>query len=166
MCGTRIDAGHFSVNGEFDASEIDRFMPAARVDANGPMRFNVSREAGTLEIEGTLKSSAGSGTFRFVPSQTFIAGLTARGFSRPTAQQLFALAQNDIGFEFIDELAAQKYARPDIRSWCAPRITASASTSCGRWVRPATALERSTASFASGITAFDPDYVRGCARRA
>ena len=63
------------------ASEIDRLMPQLLSSANGPIRFNISREAGTLEIEGTLKAGAGSGTFTFVPSETFIAGLTARGFA-------------------------------------------------------------------------------------
>ena len=110
----QVTAGPFSWNGQFPASEIDRLLSQSAPDAKGTMRVSVSREAGSLEIEGTLNDRTGSGTFRFVPSETFIAGLTRRGFSRPTAQQLFALAQNEIGFEFIDELAAQKYERPDI----------------------------------------------------
>ena len=112
----RIGAGPFSWNGEFLASDIERLLSQPVADANGPVRFSISREAGSLDIAGTLKDGTGSGTFRFVPSETFIAGLTRRGFSRPSAQQLFALAQNDIGFEFIDELAAQKYERPDIEN--------------------------------------------------
>ena len=104
----RLEGGDFSVNGEFDASEFDRLMPQLLSSANGPIRFNIAREAGTLEIEGTLKASAGAGTFTFIPSETFIAGLAARGFARPTTQQLFALAHNDIGFAFIDELGAQQ----------------------------------------------------------
>ena len=112
----QVTAGPFSWNGQFPASEIDRLLSQSGPDARGTMRVSVSREAGSLEIEGTLNDRAGSGTFRFVPSETFIAGLTRRGFSRLTAQQLFALAQNDIGFEFIDELAVQKYERPDIET--------------------------------------------------
>ena len=112
----QVTAGPFSWNGQFPASEIDRLLSQSAPDAKGTMRVSVSREAGALEIEGTLNDRTGSGTFRFVPSETFIAGLTRRGFSRPTAQQLFALAHNDIGFEFIDELAAQKYERPDIEN--------------------------------------------------
>jgi beta-lactamase regulating signal transducer with metallopeptidase domain len=112
----QVTAGPFSWNGQFPASEVDRLLSQSAPDAKGTMRVSVSREAGSLEIEGTLNDRTGSGTFRFVPSETFIAGLTRRGFSRPTAQQLFALAQNDIGFEFIDELAAQKYERPDLEN--------------------------------------------------
>ena len=110
----RLESADFSVNGEIVANEIDRFLPEPLSSASGPIHFNISREAGTLQIEGTLKSGAGSGTFTFVGSQTFIAGLTARGFARPTAGQLLALAQHDIGFAFIDELATQKYVQPDV----------------------------------------------------
>ena len=112
----RIGAGPFAWNGELSAGDIERLLSRPVADANGPVRVRISREAGLLDIAGTLKDGTGSGTFRFVPSDTLIAGLTRRGFSRPTAQQLFALAQNDIGFEFIDELAAQKYERPDIEN--------------------------------------------------
>jgi hypothetical protein len=112
----RISGGSFSWNGEFHVNDIERFLSQPLPTANGPVRFTISREAGSLQLEGTLNNGTGSGTFRFVPSETFIAGLTRRGFSRPTAQQLFALAQNEIGFEFIDELAAQKYERPDIET--------------------------------------------------
>jgi hypothetical protein len=112
----QVSAGAFSWNGQFPASEIDRLLSQSEPAAGGKMRVTVSREAGSLELEGTLNDRTGSGTFRFVPSETFIGGLTRRGFSRPTAQQLFALAQTEIGFEFIDELAAQKYERPDIEN--------------------------------------------------
>jgi beta-lactamase regulating signal transducer with metallopeptidase domain len=112
----RIAAGRLSWNGELPASNVERLLSRQVRDANGPVRVSISRDAGSLEIDGTIKDGTGSGTFRFVPSETFIAGLTRRGFSRPATQQLFALAQNEIGFEFIDELAAQKYERPDIEN--------------------------------------------------
>jgi hypothetical protein len=128
----RIDAGSFSANGEIDASELDRFIPPLRMSPNGPIRFDISREAGTLAIEGTLKSGGGSGTFTFTPSQTFIAGLTARGFARPTAQQLFALAQTTSGLR-SSTIAAQKYTRPDIADLVRAAQPAWTSSSCAKW---------------------------------
>jgi beta-lactamase regulating signal transducer with metallopeptidase domain len=110
----RVEAGEFSVSGDFDESEIEGLTSQTLSNTTGPIRFSIPREAGTIEIEGTLRAGRGSGSFRFVPSQTFVAGLTRRGFASPTASQLFSLAQNDIGFELIDELATQKYARPEI----------------------------------------------------
>jgi beta-lactamase regulating signal transducer with metallopeptidase domain len=110
----RLAAGSFSTDGEIDARHLDRLLPQPLSSTTGAIRFAIRREAGAVEIEGTVNASAGSGTFTFVPSRTFIAGLTARGFSRPTTQQLFELAQQDVGLAFIDELAAQKYAKPDV----------------------------------------------------
>lgn len=104
----------FSGSAELSSGEIESLTSQSLADAKGPVRFSIPRDAGTLEIEGTMNAGTGSGTFRFVPSETFIDGLARRGFPRPTARQLFALAQNHIGFEFIDELAAQKYERPDL----------------------------------------------------
>jgi beta-lactamase regulating signal transducer with metallopeptidase domain len=109
-----ISAGAFSSNGEIQWSQIEGLTSQSLSETNGPVRFSISRDAGTLEIEGTLADGSGSGAFRFVPSERFITGLTQRGFSRPTPHQLFAFAQNDIGVDFIDELAEQKYERPAI----------------------------------------------------
>jgi hypothetical protein len=110
----RVEAGGFSMNGDIDESEIEALTSQTVSNINGPIRITIPREAGAVEIEGNVRGGTGSGSFSFVPSQTFIAGLTRRGFAPPTASQLFSLAQNDIGFEFIDELAAQKYPRPEI----------------------------------------------------
>jgi beta-lactamase regulating signal transducer with metallopeptidase domain len=109
-----ISAGAFSSNGEIPWSQVDGLTSPSLSETNGPVRFSVSRDAGTLEVEGTLANGSGSGVFRFVPSERFTAGLTQRGFTRPTTQQLFALAQNDIGVDFVDELTAHQYERPDI----------------------------------------------------
>ena len=157
----RITAGSFSSNGEIPVNDLESYISQPLADANGPVRFSISREAGTLEVEGTITNGTGSGTFRFVPSETFIAGLTRRGFSRPNARQLFALAQNDIGTEFIDELAAQKYERPDIENL----VRASHHGVSTDFVR-----EMSAAGYRVGTLdtlirlrdhGVDPDYVRG-----
>jgi len=109
-----IRAGAFSSNGEISWSQVERLTSQSLSKTNGPVRFSISRDAGTLEVEGTLANGSGSGAFTFVPSERFITALTQRGFSRPTSHQLFAFAQNDIGVDLIDELAAQKYERPAI----------------------------------------------------
>jgi beta-lactamase regulating signal transducer with metallopeptidase domain len=109
-----VRSGASSDSSELSSADIERLLSQSLADAKGPVRLTISRDAGSLEIEGTMNVGTGSGTFRFVPSHTFIDGLTRRGFTRPTARQLFRLARNDVGFEFIDELAAQKYERPDL----------------------------------------------------
>jgi beta-lactamase regulating signal transducer with metallopeptidase domain len=109
-----VSGGGLSMNGDIDESELDALTSQSLSNASGPIRFSIRRAAGMLEIEGMMREGTGSGTFTFVPNQAFIASLASRGFARPTARQLFALAQSDVGLEFIDLLAKEKYTRPDL----------------------------------------------------
>jgi beta-lactamase regulating signal transducer with metallopeptidase domain len=109
-----VNGGGLSMNTDIDETELEALTGQSLSNASGPIRFTIRRSAGVFEIEGTLRAGAGSGTFAFIPNQAFVAGLASRGFARPSVQQLFSLAQADIGFEFIDELAEHKYARPEL----------------------------------------------------
>jgi beta-lactamase regulating signal transducer with metallopeptidase domain len=85
----------------------------------GYRTMQLARDAGTFTFEGVVKarpgpSTVGAGTFTFTPSGSFPTELTKRGFQRPTALDQYLLARSDVGFAFIDELAAQDYTRPDL----------------------------------------------------
>jgi beta-lactamase regulating signal transducer with metallopeptidase domain len=109
-----VIGGGLSMNADIDERELEALTSQTLLNGNGPIRFSVRRAAGVFEIEGTVRAGAGSGTFTFVPNQAFIAGLVSRGFPRPPVLMLFSLAQTEVGFEFIDELAKQQYARPEL----------------------------------------------------
>jgi hypothetical protein len=109
-----VIGGGLSMNADIDERELEALTSQTLLNGNGPIRFSVRRAAGVFEIEGTVRAGAGSGTFTFVPNQAFIAGLVSRGFPRPPVLILFSLAQTEVGFEFIDELAKQQYARPEL----------------------------------------------------
>ena len=109
-----VSGGGLSINADIHESELEALTSQSLSNANGPIRFSVRRAAGVFEIEGTVRAGTGSGTFTFVPNQAFIAGLVSRQFPRPTALQLFSLAQADVGLEFVDLLAKEKYARPEL----------------------------------------------------
>jgi bla regulator protein blaR1 len=92
----RVRLGGSSFNGDVDVNEMER-LTGQPLPHDGRIRFNVAREAGSFEIEGTVKAGAGSGTFRFVPSQSFIVGLTGRGFALPSAAELMVMATTTSG---------------------------------------------------------------------
>src|SRR5436190_11180795 len=85
------------------------------LQANGPARFRLKRDAGVFEFDGILRKGAGGGTMEFMPSETFGAELAKRGFAKPTRVEQLKMAWHDTGFAFIDELAAQKYERPTLQ---------------------------------------------------
>lgn len=78
----------------------------------GPIQFDITREAGTFHVEGTVRAGSGAGTFTFVPSQALAAAMERRGFGRPGALDLMAFARQDVGLVYLDELAAQQYTPP------------------------------------------------------
>lgn len=70
---------------------------------NGKANFSIVREAGTIECEGTFNAGKGSGTYTFTPSQAFIDGMKARGFTF-TENQLFGAVTVDVTMAAADDL--------------------------------------------------------------
>jgi beta-lactamase regulating signal transducer with metallopeptidase domain len=113
---------HLRLNERADSSNsatigiarLEGLTPAALSGASGLTQFSIRRDAGTLTFEGTFRSGIGAGTYAFVPSPTFPAEFAKRGMARPTADEQYLLARADIGYAYLDELAAQRYAQPDL----------------------------------------------------
>jgi beta-lactamase regulating signal transducer with metallopeptidase domain len=94
---------------------LDQFEGLSASDiakADGPVRFRMRRDAGTFSFDGVMHAAVGAGTFSFTPDPNFPSELARRGFARPSAEEQYELAREDIGFAFIDELTKQGYAKP------------------------------------------------------
>jgi len=70
---------------------------------NGKVSFRLTREAGTIECEGTFTNGKGSGTFTFTPNQAFVSGMESRGY-KLSDEKLFASATLDLTLGFVDDL--------------------------------------------------------------
>jgi beta-lactamase regulating signal transducer with metallopeptidase domain len=107
----RLSQGGNSFSADIPTTQLgDRASLIAT--GTGPIQFNITREAGTFQVEGTVRAGSGAGTFTFVPNQAFAAEMAKRGFARPTALDLLAFARQDVGLVYLDELSAQKYTQP------------------------------------------------------
>ena len=62
----------------FELAELG--LTREQIEAGGPMRFSLVREAGTVDAEGSFQDGKGSGTFRFTGSSTFVSAMKSRGF--------------------------------------------------------------------------------------
>jgi beta-lactamase regulating signal transducer with metallopeptidase domain len=87
-------------------------LPAGFPNVDGPLKFSFSVEAGTFNADGVMRGRVGAGTYMFTPDPQFAEALAKRGFEQPTGGEQRLLARANIGLHFLDELAADGYARP------------------------------------------------------
>src|SRR5262245_20183771 len=107
----RFREGHGAHSTTIDLDRV-KGLPDGFPGVGGPVHFTLSRDAGDFTIEGVMRSGVGAGTYTFTASPTFAAELVKRGLERPTPGEQRMLAGADIGFAFLDELAAQRFPRP------------------------------------------------------
>lgn len=62
----------------FEFSEVG--LNREQVLNGGPVSFRLTREAGTIEGEGTFLNEKGTGTYRFIGNTGFLAAMKTRGF--------------------------------------------------------------------------------------
>lgn len=62
----------------FEFSELG--LSREQVLNGGPVNFKLTREAGTIEGEGTFQNEKGTGTYRFIGNSGFLAAMKTRGF--------------------------------------------------------------------------------------
>src|SRR5215472_13516008 len=110
---TISDHPHSSHSSTIPVDQFDGLKPL--LQTAGPARFRLKRDAGVFEFDGVVRGGSGGGTMEFLPSETFPAELTKRGFETPTHIEQYKMAWHDTGFAFIDELAALKYQRPTLQ---------------------------------------------------
>jgi hypothetical protein len=76
----RSEKGHKNQIGQnYEFAELQG-LTREQASHDGPVRFSLVREAGTIDFEGSFQNGKGSGTFRFTPSQAFVSGMKSRGF--------------------------------------------------------------------------------------
>ena len=66
------------IDQSFELSELG--LTREQIEAGGPVRFSLVREAGTVDAEGSFQNGKGSGTFRFTGSSAFVSAMKTRGF--------------------------------------------------------------------------------------
>jgi hypothetical protein len=108
--------GRNSMGQTYELSELG--LTREQVVSGGPVRFSLTREAGTIECEGTFENRKGSGTFRFTGNQAFLAAMKSRGFDfekessknydedYPAANRLFAATALNVTTALADDLSS------------------------------------------------------------
>lgn len=117
----RSDESHRSSNStKYDLNEIEGLNGDLR---NGNVKFQIVRQAGTIECEGTFMDGKGSGTYRFNADPSFISAMQARGFDflktdndsrQSSSQRLFTAALFDVTTALADDLNSANFPGLDV----------------------------------------------------
>jgi hypothetical protein len=105
-------------NNSFDI-ELDKQqdLTLTQVMSKGsPVRFRLSRDAGTIICEGLFREGKGSGRFTFVSNTNFAAELNRLGYGIPSEEQQFFMTLYDVNRAFIKELRTQGYKQISLES--------------------------------------------------
>jgi len=90
---------------------------------NGKVNFSMSREAGTIDCEGTFTNGRGVGTFRFTPNYSFADAMKSRGFdfskaskhgSQDLEMRLFTATTLNVTTAFADDLKSANFGPLDV----------------------------------------------------
>ncbi|MGA2742995.1 MAG: hypothetical protein ABSG65_36860, partial [Bryobacteraceae bacterium] len=105
-------AGHnsYSSSSSYDFDDF-RGLTRARVEAGGPAKFEILRDAGTFACEGSFRNDGGGGAFVFSPNPDYVAALHSLGYNDVDAERLFELAVHNISRAYIRELDELGYHR-------------------------------------------------------
>jgi len=111
--------GRHSTGESFDYSDLNGL--SASQTQNGKVSFQLAREAGTIQCEGSFVNGSGSGTFTFTPNQGFITAMQSRGFdfTKSTSKRgdddindrLFTAAAVNVTTALADDLLSANFGK-------------------------------------------------------
>lgn len=84
----------------------------ASLAADGPVRFQIVREAGRLDCDGVVTARHGAGGCRFTADPAFAAALEKRGVGRPSQREQLEMTTRDVRMALLDAFERQGYRTP------------------------------------------------------
>jgi cold shock CspA family protein len=95
-------------------------LDAHALETDGPVKFQLQREAGTIQFEGTFKNGVGTGTYEFAANADFVAKMNKMGFNGVEKEGL-SLTMVDVTIAYVEELRSLGF-QPDLDHVISGRI--------------------------------------------
>jgi cold shock CspA family protein len=78
-------------------------LDAHALETDGPVKFQLQREAGTIQFEGTVNKGLATGTYTFTANPEFIAKMNQMGF-KGAEDEALSLTMVDVTIAYVEEL--------------------------------------------------------------
>jgi hypothetical protein len=110
--------GRHQMGQTYDFADLQGLSREQAVNG-GPVKFNLVREAGRIDCEGSFQNGKGSGTFRFTGNQSFVSAMKSRGFyfevdssdERHSENRLFAATTLNVTTALADDLSSAGFGK-------------------------------------------------------
>src|SRR5262249_30340751 len=100
-----------------------RGVTGAEMRKDGGMaRFEIVRDAGTLQCEGWFKNGRGAGNFVFKPNRNYLSEMRSLGYDNLSDERMFSFALHDVRLDFVRGLIEAGYVRADVDQIVSMRI--------------------------------------------
>jgi hypothetical protein len=99
---------NYSSSSGYDFDEFSG-LSRSRVEAGGPAKFEMLRDAGSLACEGSFRNGGGGGTFVFTPSADYVSALHSLGYNGLDGERLFELAVHNVSRAYLRDLDENGY---------------------------------------------------------
>lgn len=116
-------AGKHEIGQTYEWSELHGLTREQAING-GAVRFSLTREAGTIECEGSFQNRKGSGTFRFTANPGFVSAMKSRGFDfekdsntvgeHNAEDRLFSAAAMNVTTALADDLLSANFGKLDV----------------------------------------------------
>jgi hypothetical protein len=98
-------------NGPVALGELQGLTREQAFGAGQAVEFRIVREGGTFECAGKFSGGKGSGSWRLVPDEGFIAAMRGRGYPLSSDKEIFESALFGVSVKAIDDLKSAGYAQ-------------------------------------------------------
>jgi hypothetical protein len=94
---------HSNMGNNFKLADLHRLDPTALKGSNTPVKFDLTRDAGTIVFTGTFNDGLGHGEFQFTANPEYLSGMKAMGYS-DVDDKTFELTALDVSRTFAKEI--------------------------------------------------------------
>lgn len=118
----RAEKGKNQNGSTYDFSDLQN-LSVEQAKGSGAVKFTLTREAGTIDCEGSFSGGKGAGTFRFTSNPQFVAAMKTRGFdfeadssggkNRDLEERLFTAATLNVTTALADDLLSADFGKLD-----------------------------------------------------
>lgn len=94
---------HSNMGTNYKLADLHGLDPAALKGSNAPVKFELSRDAGTFNFTGTFNEGLGHGEFQFTANQEYLSGMKTMGY-QDVDDKAYELAALDVSRNFAKEI--------------------------------------------------------------